>query len=136
MKNECILDSAQRITPEGHKFKSSISEAQHFCLNQRLNRKVDERAATYLHSVEIDKYYNNSSSIINSNGSSAPGFPGKLRSSFDGLSRKYLNKTIVKQRIADLEWWCPNADADVRISINVEQTSKNSLFSYLTCKSD
>ncbi|KAJ3405962.1 hypothetical protein HDV05_006241, partial [Chytridiales sp. JEL 0842] len=109
MTRVCISESL-----DTHHDVQLISEAkdQHSYFNQLLNRFVGDPKykgeVRCKHRKEVDKYYRVDGR--------------KVRMTFDKQQdMKYIeNTTIEKQRIADLNIYCPRSRLDYRISVNVE----------------
>lgn len=103
------------------RFVSDMTMAQHEQFNKFLNERITAskgahfpgKPLVYKHSKEID---------YNFQGVSQGGRDfSKLRLSFDAGKREIIpNSCIVKEKIADLSVYCPNAPLDFRISINIE----------------
>lgn len=124
VQNECALngDPSLRI-----RFESNMSMHQHQGYNELLNnwlrqaqRQPDRVPITFVHRREVDSFYEEQQ---------IPGFRGKpprIRQTKNEDTDATL-ACVIKERIADLNIYCPKTAFDFRISVSVEQPFERSL---------
>ena len=111
--NECVI-----MNDSGWcRFESNMSMQQHQSYNKVLNKLVDQSRkpvfrgskVQYEHKYELDEFYRIES--------------GRLRVTKDAKTKVIIpGKSVIKDRVADLNVYIPTANLDYRISVSLETT--------------